>query len=206
MAAWWKRRSKANVQCIVYKSRDGEMGGRKMDYQAAFNDLYPGFFDNEGIRGLPEDEYSIEMVLPLDMPLPPAPPCPEGIRFGWYRGDLALLHRAVAQVEEDWVRYFRPETRVLCAFAGEEPVAFCTVGDYGTSQGLRIGGPGCVGTVPEYRKQGVGLRLVWEATRILKERGFSLSWIHYTYLEEWYGKLGYQTVLKWNGKGFLPLS
>lgn len=37
----------------------------------------------------------------------------------------------------------------------------------------------------------------------LKRDGFDLSWIHYTHLEKWYMKLGYEPVLHWNCKGFL---
>ena len=73
----------------------------------------------------------------------------------------------------------------------------------GSFRGLKIGGPGCVGTVPEYRRQGIGLRLVQLATGILKDQGYDLSYIHYTAVAPWYAKLGYQTVLKWNGRGFL---
>lgn len=176
-----------------------------MDYQQAFNDLFPQFFENEGIRAMPADHFCVELAMPLAGELPPAPECASGYRFDWYRGDPEKLCRAVAQVAEDWVQYFTPENRVLCAFDGEEIASFCIVDDFGQSQGRKIGGPGCVGTVPAYRKQGVGLRLVWEATRLLKEMAYDVSWIHYTHLDRWYGKLGYETVLKWNAGGFLPL-
>ena len=75
--------------------------------------------------------------------------------------------------------------------------------DWGMHDGLRISGPGCVGTVPAYRKKGIGLEMVRRATIMLKEEGFDLSWIHYTHIGPWYEKLGYRTVLRWNGKGFI---
>ncbi len=66
-----------------------------------------------------------------------------------------------------------------------------------------LAGPGCVGTLPQYRKQGIGLEMVRRATLLLKAEGFDLSWIHYTHLERWYGKLGYKTVLRWNREGLI---
>ena len=85
--------------------------------------------------------------------------------------------------------------------------SFCIIEDMGThtldGRAVRIGGPGCVGTVPEYRNRGVGLTMVRNVTRILKEEGFDFSYIHYTGVAPWYRKLGYMTILKWNKNGIL---
>ncbi|MBO4292581.1 MAG: GNAT family N-acetyltransferase [Lachnospiraceae bacterium] len=67
---------------------------------------------------------------------------------------------------------------------GDSLIAFCILQDYGYHQGYRICAPGCVGTIPEYRRQGIGLGMVQNATQHIKE-------------------LGYETVLRWNCKGFL---
>ena len=64
----------------------------------------------------------------------------------------------------DWVPYFSPSNRFLCAFAQDKIVSFCILDDMGTYDGFHIGGPGCVGTVPEYRKRGIGLETVRLAT------------------------------------------
>ena len=63
---------------------------------------------------------------------------------------------------------------------------------------IKIGGIACVGTIPEYRKMGIGLRLVDLATLYLKKKGFDYSYIHYTHLEKWYNKLGYQGIAKFS--------
>lgn len=68
-------------------------------------------------------------------------------------------------------------------------------------QKIKIGGPGCVGTLPEYRDKGIGLTMVQHVTQILKEEGYDYSTIHYSYLASWYEKLGYKTIIKWNRNG-----
>ena len=68
---------------------------------------------------------------------------------------------------------------------------------------IKIGGPGCVGTVPEYRDRGIGLTMVKNVTNIIKDEGYDLSYIHYTYETGWYEKLGYKVVLSWTGKGII---
>ncbi len=68
---------------------------------------------------------------------------------------------------------------------------------------MKVGGPGCVGTIPEYRDKGIGLTMVKHVTRILKEEGYDYSYIHYTSEASWYEKLGYKTSIRWNRKGIL---
>lgn len=176
-----------------------------MNYTEAFNSLNPGFFLEERIRALPEDWVFSELVMDLrgDLPHAAPPHCPNKITFGEYHGELVALQDAVRQVDEDWVQYFNEGERFYCAFDGEKIVAFCSLADMGRFQGLHIGGPGCVGTIPAFRRQGIGLEMVRRATEVLRQEGFDLSWIHYTHLAHWYMKLGYQPVLRWNSGGFL---
>lgn len=176
-----------------------------MNYTELFNSLHPGFFQEESIRTLPEDWVFSELVMDLhgDLPHVMPPHGLNGITFGEYHGELAALRNAVFQVDEDWVQYFREGYRFYCAYDGEKIIAFCSLSDMGRFQGLRIGGPGCVGTIPEYRRQGIGLEMVRLATETLRQEGFDLSWIHYTHLAHWYQRLGYQPVLRWNSGGIL---
>lgn len=176
-----------------------------MNYKDAFLRLNPGFFEQEHIRTLPENEVYSELILDLRCALPdiPLPPCPENIHFGRYQGSMAPLRQAVSLVDEEWVQYFNKEDACFCAFDGEKIVAFCSISAMGKVDGLSVSGPGCVGTIPAYRRQGIGLKLVQLATKEIKKDGYALSWIHYTYLPKWYMKLGYQPVLRWNCNGFL---
>ena len=177
-----------------------------MDYEKLFHGMHPGFFNEPGIKGIPEDRVFAELIMDLRRSAPkPLPyPCPENITFGEYRGEIEKLWEAVGRVEEDWVQYFSENSRVFCAFDGDKIASFCILEGWGRQGDLLISGPGCVGTVPEYRKKGIGLEMVRRATNMLAEEGFDISWIHYTHLRHWYERLGYETVLRWNCRGIFP--
>ena len=170
-----------------------------------FHAVHPGFFDREYIRSLPEGAVYEEQILDLHTFSPGAIAisCPEHITFGLYSGEMEPIHAAVRSVNQGWATYYTPDQRIYCAFDGERIVSFCLLDDFGAYKGLRIGAPGCVGTIPEYRRQGIGLKMVQHATAILKQRGYDLSYIHYTAVGHWYARLGYQTLVKWNAKGIV---
>lgn len=175
-----------------------------MTYAEMFQALQPGFFDKPYIRSLPEEHIFEEQIIDLHAWQAGAPvPCPEHINFGFYKGDAQALQAAVGEVDEDWVQWFGKTDRVFCAFDGERVVSFCILDSFGEADGLRVGAPGCVGTIPTYRKQGIGLRMVQLATTILQQEGYDLSWIHYTHVGHWYARLGYKTVVRWNCKGIV---
>lgn len=151
-----------------------------------------------------EDGIFAEMSMELsDYRHTPAP-APEGIRFAFYQGGLERLRTAVAEVDEDWVQYFQTGDRVFCGFDGEKIASFCIVGEDEEcllSDGIsKIGSIGCVGTVPAYRKRGIGLSMVALATDYLKRQGCDKAYIHYTHLDRWYAKLGYRTFARFSPK------
>ncbi|MCR5584782.1 MAG: GNAT family N-acetyltransferase [Lachnospiraceae bacterium] len=176
-----------------------------MDFKALFDKIHPGFFEQEYIKGMSDNVLFSELVLDLHKDkLNKTGFNDDGrITFGEYHGELSLLHDAIQRVESDWVQYFTEYSRTFCAFDGDRIVAFCGLTNMGTFDGIKIGGPGCVGTIPDYRKQGIGLEMVKRATEIFMREGYDLSWIHFTYLEDWYSKLGYRTVLKWDNNGIV---
>lgn len=175
----------------------------QLSYTDVFNTLHPGFFEKDYIRNLPAEDIFDEQIMVLSAFDPTAVnvPCPPHITFGEFTGDIESLKSAVREVDEDWVQYFNKGDHVYCAFDGDKVASFCLLDDFGEYKGLRVGAPGCVGTVPAYRRQGIGLKMVQNATQILKEKGYDLSWIHYTQVGHWYAKLGYETVLRWNCRG-----
>ncbi|MBR6308677.1 MAG: GNAT family N-acetyltransferase [Lachnospiraceae bacterium] len=176
-----------------------------MDYRIMFLSMNPGFFERERMNYMDEHEVYAELAMDLSKTEPIAVPFTpqEGITFGLFRGDIETVKEAVAKVDDNWVQYFNEHSEVYCGFDGDKIVSFCNVGDWGVHDGVRVGGPGCVGTIPEYRERGIGLEMVRQATELLKDRGVEVSWIHFTHIENWYKKLGYETVLKWNRYGII---
>lgn len=174
-----------------------------MNYTGAFNVINPDFFQKKNIRSIPKEQVYTELVMDLRKDAPKKTSFDFPVTFGEYGGEIPALREAVRAVDEDWVQWFNEKDRVFCAFYNGKIAAFCLLSDMGEFEGIRIGGPGCVGTVPEYRRRGIGLEMVRLATEKLKEEGYDLSWIHYTHIGDWYMKLGYKPVLKWNSGGII---
>ena len=181
------------------------MDDRNVNGVALFETLYPGFLERPEIRGLPADGEWEEMTLWLRDFSPEAVdiPVPDGIAFGYWKGDLKTLRREVHRVDDGWPELYTEDTRVYCAYDGDRLASFCMLEEMGEYDGLRVAGPGCVGTLPEYRRRGIGLKLVQNATAILKAEGYDLSYIHYTGFGPWYARLGYQTIVRWNREGIV---
>jgi len=176
-----------------------------MDYKSLFNQIKPDFFKMDVIRNMPDERVFTELIMDLkksnleNLQLP----CPKNITFDFYKGDTESIRSIVSRVDQDWAKFFSSDMRIFCAFDSEKIAAFCLLEKFGNADGLLIGGPGCVGTLPEYRKQGIGLEMVRRATEILRKENYDFSWIHWTHLADWYSRLGYQLVLRWNNKGFI---
>lgn len=176
-----------------------------MDYIKLFNTIHKDFFNREYIKKLPVEEINTELVLDLhnDFKDTQYSPYPSNIKFSEFKGNINLIKEAVGKVEKDWVQYFNKDELMFCGFDSDKIVSFCKITDQGIIDGIHIGDPGCVGTIPEYRKQGIGLELVRLATKLLKDDSFDISWIHGTPVPNWYTKLGYKPVLRWNKNGFI---
>lgn len=177
-------------------------------YIELFNDMHPGFFDPDKTSYMPEEKIYEEQILSHDDAelAEISIPVPDGVTFGFYAGDHDTLVKAINEVDSSWPEYFNGEDRIYCAFVNGEIASFCLAEDMGihSIDGIpqKIAGPGCVGTVPKFRKQGIGLKMVQNVTRILFDEGYDISYIHYTGVGRWYEKLGYQTVLRWTKHGF----
>ncbi len=174
-----------------------------LDYRDLFTVMHPGFFEKPWIRSIDPGEVFSEMILELKetRPLPPVQTA-EGIRYGLLEGDRTGFYEAVERVVPSWVPIYRDSSDpVLCGFENGRVVSFCLLEEMTSYRGLRIGGPGCVGTVPEARGRAVGLRMVQLATEHFRREGYDLSYIHYTGVDHWYARLGYRTVLRWTRDG-----
>ncbi len=181
------------------------------DARLLFSQIHPDFFAGQAIRTLPPDAVFDEMILDLKAFHHSADsfPCPPGITFGFLLPEhMDGLVRSVRSVDPGWVQYFTQPSDIFCAFEGNEILSFCILDSMGTvtlSHGtFRIAGPGCVGTIPSARRRGIGLALICRATALLQSQGYDYSYIHYTTVSQWYAKLGYQTILRWNASGLIP--
>lgn len=182
---------------------------QEKEFAGLFNRMHPGFFERRHICEMPQCEIFHEMILDLQAFKPAIynPQLEDGATFGPYQGDMAQLRHIVGQVDADWVKYFNGDEAIYCGYVGALPVSFCLIADYGTfrvgNRDIGFGGPGCVGTLPQFRNRGIGLSMVAQVTEMLRQRGYDYSYIHFTSEAPWYAKLGYRTILRWNSRGIL---
>lgn len=181
----------------------------KQDYVLLLDCIHPNFFESETVCGLPEESVFDEMILPLnefnlykyDKHLN------DNISFGFYDDDIDELKKKVEKVVSDWVQFFDGKHRIYCGYMDGKVASFCIVEDMGIHNingcKMKIGGPGCVGTLLEYRHKGIGLTMVKHVTQILKEEGYDYSYIHFTGVASWYEKVGYKTSIKWSKDGVM---
>lgn len=181
----------------------------KIDGIKLIDCMYPNFFDGDSIKNLPEEWICEELLISLnefDANIYNKS-FEDNITFGYYEGDLSILKESVGQVVEYWKDLYTGKHRAYCGYIDGKIASFCMIEDKGThnidGKVLKIGGPGCVGTLPEYRNMGIGLTMVGKVTQILKEEGYDYSYIHFTGVSDWYKKLGYKTSLRWNRNGVI---
>ncbi len=131
----------------------------------------------------------------------------DNVTFGYFNGDIEELRKDVATVVGHWPQFFHENSRIYCGYIDGRVASFCLIEDFGehvvNGVRYRIGGPGCVGTLPEFRNRGIGLSMIRNVTQILRDEFYDYSYIHYTYEPQWYGLLGYKTILRWNGRGYI---
>lgn len=159
------------------------------------------FFEKRGYAG---DYFSVNMAASLEdfnvsgLDIYPAP---EYIRFRYEKpGEHERLERAIEKVDPKWVQYFTepsPKSRMktliaedtrtgaIAGFVTTEPNS--AVFEHG---GLITGSMGCVGVVPEYRRAGIGPRMVADGMQRLKEQGDQAVELTYIVLTDWYSRLG----------------
>lgn len=134
------------------------------------------------------------------------PPTPAEVRFRFAEpGDRKALLAAVEEAEPSWVSIFETcGDPVFLAVLGEEIAGFQIL----STEGGRFGRPGdpacsigCVGVVPRHRERGIGLAMVAKGAQWLKEQNCARVELRYTWLEDWYGKLGFVTTCRqWMGE------
>ncbi len=135
-------------------------------------------------------------------------PFPDDTVYKLYSGDKTPLLEAVEKIDPDWIEYFRYADSIYTAEYKGKLAGMCILGFDDlclvSRENCKTGNIGCVGVIPEMRKNGVGLSMVAKAASLLKENGCKNAFIHYTHLENWYGKIGAQAVIycAFSGKKF----
>ncbi len=126
----------------------------------------------------------------------------ENVSFGFYKNTIDRIKKVVSLVDSQWEQYFNENDPVFCGYVGEKIVSFCLVEEERdcilTIPGIRVGSIGCVGTIPEYRGRGIGLRMVDLATVFLQKEGYDKAYIHYTHIDNWYAQLGYTSFARFS--------
>lgn len=118
--------------------------------------------------------------------------------------DQAQLKKAVELVNPDWVGFF-DDCNSIIAVENDTILAFEILlfdnNSFYTDKRVRTGSIGCVGTIPSAREQGIGLNIVYKGITELQKNGCDEVYIEYTWLERWYGKLGFETKYQfWMGE------
>lgn len=159
------------------------------------------FFEKRGYIG---DYTTVDMAAELedfDLSKLPIYPAPEYIRFRYETpGEHEKLLAAVNEVEPNWVQYFsepredNPEKTLIAEDMRNGNIAGFVMSEPGAASfehgGLRTSAMGCVGVVPEYRRSGIGLRMVADGMQRLKEQGEQAVELKYIVLTDWYSRLG----------------
>lgn len=133
-------------------------------------------------------------------------PCPGGVGFRFAgEADRPSLLAAVRAAEPGWTGIFEScVDPVLVAEADGEIVGFEILspeGGYFLRMGEKVGSVGCVGVAPDWREHGIGLQMVAHGLEWLQSKYTTLVELRYTWLEDWYGRLGFTTVSRqWMGE------
>ena len=179
--------------------------------------LYPGvptnlpnssvsFFEHFGYNATKE---RVDMTMNLDeftfskLSLP----IPEHPSFYSYatEQDWIELEGAIASVNPKWSHPLKNSTgRILIVKLQGKIAGFAQVKTGGKetifSRAKELGYIDYVGVLPEYRKLGLGRRLVAYGTKELQRLKCEMAYIGSTELEKWYERIGYKTYLRfWMG-------
>jgi ribosomal protein S18 acetylase RimI-like enzyme len=124
--------------------------------------------------------------------------------------DIPAILAFEARYFPAWLRYYEMAVEqgahadiVLARDAGGTIVGTSYVTDFRTESGRvdfvwqpllgdNTGGVGTLGVAETMRGRGIGLALAARVTERLQSQGLATSYIGYTWLVDWYGKLGYR--------------
>lgn len=160
-------------------------------------------------RGYSADWVSANMELqtaeydPVRFPIPEAP---QWLQFRMAtEEDRPTVLQAVADVHENWVRYYKSCTDpIILAILDGKIVGFEIVeadgGIFGNAE-CKVGAFGCVGVIHSARERGIGRQMVARAIEWLKSQGCDTIQLRYVALVDWYGRIGFSVKHRqWMGE------
>jgi len=127
-------------------------------------------------------------------------------RFADYadEADRSALRSAVADAHPSWGHIFEScVDPVMLATSNGKVVGFQILSPNGAHflPNEKVGSIGCVGVVHEYRKRGIGLRMVAEGADWLKQNGCVSIELRYVAIVAWYEKMGFSVAgMQWMGE------
>ena len=152
-------------------------------------------------RGFILEEMSLDMVCDLSAFTPCFPPGP-GVSFRMAEPqDGAAVNRLLAAPDlQNWQGFYQEAVQrkniVLLALSAGD-LAGAVILEHGPMTWSlcfpgRVGGLACLGVAPAFRGRGIGRSLAARGTLLLREKGLDVSYLGWTWLEDWYGALGYR--------------
>lgn len=107
----------------------------------------------------------------------------------------------------EWEKYFTSALKgesgedILLAMNGDKILGSALVGEkqniWSKILSDKVGTIGALGVDKSVRGQGIGLALAARATELLRDKGLTKSYLGWTWLVDWYGKLGYKVWRKY---------
>ena len=134
--------------------------------------------------------------------------------------DIPALLEFLSSEFPDWRRWFVAEadargTGGIVVAVRDDQVLGCMIlkdtrstdwrgWQWQTLLGEDMGGIGAVGVARAHRRKGIGLAMVAEASRLLRDRGIRNCFVGWTWLIDWYGELDYKVWHEyWMARKFL---
>ncbi len=108
----------------------------------------------------------------------------------WYQYfELAVKHQALHDI---LLARGRAGSLIGAVLVSDQESKWEAGGKWQQLLGKNVGAIGCLGVADHARGRGIGLFMADYATEMLKRRGCTTSYIGWTWLVDWYAKLGYK--------------
>jgi len=114
-------------------------------------------------------------------------------KLGRNKDEVMSCYNGANSVEDGWGEYFLGDNiEAIIAVKGRKVIGGVIVPSFCMfDESLKEAGSfGVIWVLKKYREKGVGMKLYSKSLFDLRDRGFKICHIGYTYLDSWYGKLG----------------